>query len=115
MDALFDHAGQAYAWLDRPSGRIMDLRGRHIAFVEADSVYNWRGRHVGWWHGDHIRNQSGKLAVFVRSAAGLKVATPSLKTPPPKPQPAVTPSKPGLAHRPAKPTAMEGWAAVVPF
>jgi hypothetical protein len=116
MDALYDHSGRVYAWIDRQSGRIVDLKGRHIAFVDMDSVYNWRGRHVAWWHGDHIRNQSGKVAVFLKNAVEMGVDRPSLKPPPPRPPMALTPSKPGMAFRPAKPQpAPPSWAAVVPF
>lgn len=117
MDPLFDASGQVYAWLERAHGRILDLKGRHIAFLEADSIYNWRGRHVAWWHGDHIRNQSGKVAVFLKNAntAVMGVSRPWLKPPPPRPTPAIAPSRPGMAFRPAKPTPEPAWASVVPF
>jgi hypothetical protein len=115
MEPLYDRSGHVHGWIDRQSDRIINLRGRHVAFVEGDSVYNWRGQHVGSWHDDHIRNHTGQVAVFLRGASGLGPAIPALAAVPARPAIAAVPARPALNARPARPSRSTSWAAMVPF
>ena len=68
MEPLYDQSGEVYSWITRQTGRIVDLLGRHVAFVEGENVYNWGGQHIGWWQKRHIRNHDGDVALFLHRA-----------------------------------------------
>jgi hypothetical protein len=40
MEPLYDQSGDVHGWINQATGRIVNLRGQHVAFVEGDSVYN---------------------------------------------------------------------------
>jgi hypothetical protein len=110
MDALYDKSGKVTAWYDRPNGDIVDLSGRHIAFVDGDSVYNYSGSHVGWWQNGHIRDSSGAVAVFTKGASGLGLYPPYLSYPPYQPYKSFRPYRPFKAFKPYKPYLTSNWS-----
>ena len=114
MEALYDSSGGVYAWLDE-RGRIIGLRGDHLAFIDGDSVYNWRGQHVGWWRDGHIRDSSGAVAVFTAGATNLGVVKPVKAVKPVKPVKAVAPVKPVKAVKPVRPVKQLSWSRNIPF
>lgn len=114
MEALYDKSGRVFAWLDE-RGRIIGLRGNHLAFIDGDSVYNWRGQHVGWWQDGHIRDNSGAVAVFTADASNLGVVKPVKGVKPVKPVKAVPPVKPVKAVKPIRPIKRLSWAQKMPF
>lgn len=115
MEPIYDAKGKVYGWVDRQTGRIINLRGKHVAFVDGDSVFSWNGKHIGWWQNDHIRNQSGQVAVFLRGASGLGPAIPALAATPARPAIAAVPARPALSARPARSARKTSWAPLVPF
>ena len=106
FEPLHARSGEVYAWLDRGTGRIIGVRGAHLAFINGDGVYNWRGQHVGWWHDDHIRDQAGRVALFLRRAKGLGPVLPRI---------APAPRKPDCLEGPAKAEPISAWTPAAPF
>ncbi len=114
MEALYDRSGRVYAWLDE-NGRIISLRGNHLAFIDDDSVYNWRGKHIGWWRYGHIRESSGAVAVFTADATNLGVVRPVRQVKPVKPVKAIAPVRPVKSVKPVRPVRKLAWAQSIPF
>jgi hypothetical protein len=114
MEALYDHSGRVYAWLDE-GRRIIGLRGNHLAFIEGDSVYTWKGQHIGWWGDDHIRDKTGAVAVFTATAINLGLVKPVKAVRPVQPVKAVIPVKPMKAVKPVKPVKRLSWSRSMPF
>jgi hypothetical protein len=115
FEPLHARSGEVYAWLDRGAGRIIGVRGAHLAFINGDGVYNWRGQHVGWWQDDHIRDQSGRVALFLRRAKGLGPVLPRIASAPRRPIVAPVPRKPDCLQGPAKAEPSSAWTPAVPF
>jgi hypothetical protein len=114
MTALYDDSGSVAAWLHE-SGRIYDLDGQNLAFVDGDSVYDWSGNHIGWWQDGHIRDSVGAVAYFTTEAKNLGVFTPFRGFSPFQPFLAFTPFKPFLATKPFRPFNMAAWSSDLPF
>ncbi|WP_376788216.1 4-fold beta flower protein [Phenylobacterium montanum] len=115
MEPLYGRSGEVYAWLEVETGRIISLRGKHIAFLGGDSVYSWSGRHLAWWYGDHARDHGGKVVVFTRRARGLGPVLPILGAMPARPQVAAVPPRPARGSKPGQPEASKSWAQEMPF
>lgn len=115
MTPLYDQNGRVYAWLQDDSGRILSLRGQHLAFIVNDSVYDWSGHHIGWWADGHMRDGHGAVVVFTREASGLGVGRPGLAGTPGRPGIAGIPGRPGLAGRPGRPGRLGAWTSKMPF
>lgn len=115
MEPLYNQKGQVYAWLDEVSGRIISLRGQHVAFLNGSNVYNWKGAHIGWWENGHMRDHRGAVVVFKRDATNLIVGRPGLGGAPGRPGIAGVPGKPGLSGVPGRPGNAGAWAAHMPF
>ena len=115
MDALYQSTGAVYAWLDQSSGRILDLRGQNLAFVDGDSVYAWSGQHIGWWGDGHIRDHSGAVAVFTAGATKLGVVPPVKAVKPVQPVKSVVPVRPVKSVKPVRPIRQLTWAGRIPF
>lgn len=115
MEPLYGRSGEVYAWLEVETGRIINTRGKHLAFLGGDSVYSWSGRHVAWWHGDHARDHDGKVIVFTRRARGLGPVLPALGALPARPQLAAVPPKPTRGTKPGQPGISKSWALTLPF
>lgn len=114
MEALYNRSGRVYAWLD-DRGRIISLRGKHLAFIHDNSVYSWRGRHIGWWRDGHIRDSAGAVAVFTADATNLGLVKPVRHVKPVKPVKAVAPVKPVRAVKSVRPVRRIAWAENIPF
>lgn len=100
-EPLYDRNGRVAGFiLDR--SRIVAPRGRSVAWVRGNSIYDYRGLHLGWWEGDHIRDQSGQLMYWLRGAStGLVHPIPQIPPIPGIPEieqirpiPAIPPMKP---------------------
>jgi len=115
FEPLHAKSGEVYAWLDRDNGRIIGVRGGHMAFINGDAIYNWRGQHVGWWEDDHIRDAEGRVALFLRRAKGLGPVMPRIASAPRKPIVAHVPIKPPCAPKPVKADRAAVWAPTAPF
>ncbi|MDN7865052.1 hypothetical protein QZM19_16810 [Burkholderia multivorans] len=115
MLALYQKNGAVYAWLDETSGRILDLRGKNLAFVDGDSVYGWNGRHIGWWQDGHIRDQNGAVAMFTDVASNLGVVAPVKAVRPVQPIKSIAPIRPVKSVKPIRPVRQLSWAAKMPF
>jgi hypothetical protein len=115
MEALYNRNGQVYAWLDSSDGRIFDLRGRNLAFVDGDSVWDWKGKHIAWWRGDHIRDRNGAIALFTGDAENLGVFKPFLAFKPFEPFQQFAPFKPFLEFKPFARFDQWTWSSKPPF
>jgi len=115
MEALYGQSGKVYAWLEPETGRIISLRGIHLAFIEGDSVYAWDGRHIGWWLNGCVRDASGAVAVFTQDAGSIGVIKPVKGVKPVKPVKAVAPVKPVKKVKPVKPIKRLAWSTEMPF
>jgi hypothetical protein len=115
MEPLYGQRGQVYAWLQSDTGRIISLRGQHLAFIVRDNVYNWRGQHIGWWDNGHMRDRRGAVVVFTQEATHLIVGRPGLGGTPGIPGIAGVPGKPGLAGVPGRPGNVGAWSKELPF
>ncbi|WP_438346812.1 4-fold beta flower protein [Methylorubrum populi] len=115
MEPLYGQNGQVYAWLQRDTGRIISLRGQHLAFMRNANVYDWQGRHIGWWEHEHMRDHRGAVVVFARNATNLIVGRPGLGGTPGTPGIAGVPGTPGLAGTPGRPGKAGSWANPLPF
>jgi hypothetical protein len=115
MEPLYGRSGDVYAWLEAETGRIINLRGKHIAFLGGDSVYSWSGKHLAWWYGDHVRDHSGRVVVFTRRAKGLGPVLPALSSMPPRPAIAPVPPKPTRGTKPGQPEISKSWTLEMPF
>ncbi len=111
MDALYNRHGQVAAWLDRVECQIVDLSGKHVAFVDGDSVYDYSGSHVGWWRKDHIRDSRGAVGLYTSSSANLGVTKPYLAYAPFPPLKAFAPFKPFKAFKPFRPYDQWSWSS----
>jgi hypothetical protein len=114
MTALYDQSGAAYAWLHK-SGKIYDLAGQNLAFIEGDSIYSWSGDHIGWWQDGHGRDSHGAVAFFTANATNLDVLTPFRQFAPFKPFTTFAPFKPFLAAKPFRSSQMSAWSNKLPF
>lgn len=115
MEALYDQRGQVYAWLQEDSGRIISLRGEHVAFIDGDNVYNCHGQHLGWWDHGHMRDRHGAVVVFTSRATGMIVGRPGLAGRPGVPGIAGMPGRPGLTGVPGRPRNAGVWTSRMPF
>lgn len=115
MEPLYDRSGQVYGWLDKAAGRIMDRRGRHVAHISDDNVYDYRGRHLGWWDRDHLRDRNGAVALYERDAAGLGVSQPFPAFAPLPPMPTFPPLPALPALPPLRPFNRMAWSGQMPF
>jgi hypothetical protein len=115
FEPMHARSGEVYAWLDRTAGRIIGVRGGHLAFINGDSIYNWRGQHAGWWEDDHVRDQSGRVALFLRRAKDLGPVLPRIAAAPRRPIVAPVPARPPCAAKPARAERAAAWAPAVPF
>ena len=116
LEALYNQSGDVYAWLDMSRRDIVDRRGKPLAFIDGDSVYNQQGRHIGWWQNWHIRDGSGAVVLFTKLATSLGVARPAEATRPAQPVIVIAPPPhrtPGF--RPLRPPAASTWSTSVPF
>jgi hypothetical protein len=115
MEPLYDQTGQVHRWINRPIGRIVNLSGQHMAFVEDGNVYNWNGQHIGWWQERHLRNHAGEVALFLRNASSFGLTRPILDTTPRQPVAEAIPPQPVRAPAPTRSPRQLAWAQVMPF
>ena len=115
MEPLYDQSGEVYSWMTRQTGRIVDLLGRHVAFVEGENVYNWSGQHIGWWQKQHIRNHDGDVAVFLHRARDFGLIRPVLAMAPRQPTAQPIPTQPVRAPPLTKAACRLAWAQSMPF
>jgi hypothetical protein len=114
MEALYNRNGHVHAWLHE-TGKIYDLYGRNLAFVDGNSVYTWNGAHIAWWADGHIRDQSGAVALFTADATNLGVARPMRALRPLRPLRALSPLRPLKAMKPMRPTRVAAWSYRMPL
>jgi hypothetical protein len=115
MEALHDQSGGVYCWFDQGSGRIISLRGKNLAFVDGDSVYDWGGQHIGWWQDGHIRDRQGAVALFTADAGSLGVVKPVRAVRPVSPVKPVAPVRPVKQVKPVKTVKKLAWSSQMPF
>lgn len=109
MRPLYDKRGGVIAFLGE-NNRIVDLRGRSIAWIRDDNVYNYNGRHLGWWLRDHMRGPDGGVMVWLRGASpGVMLPIPRL--PPMPPLPELEPLRPLPNLPPLRPMRSLSWSA----
>ena len=48
MIPLHSKKGQVVAFLAE-GGRIVSLKGKSLAWISGENVYNYTGDHLGWW------------------------------------------------------------------
>jgi hypothetical protein len=114
MQALYDSSGAVYAWLHE-SGKIYDLSGQNVAFVDGDSVYDWNGSHIGWWQDGHIRDHQGAAALFTADSQNVGILKPLRQLRPLQPLRQLSPMKPFKAFKPFKPFKQMAWSERIPF
>jgi len=115
LEPLYNETGDVYAWLDVPRHDIVDRRGKLLAFIDGDSVYNQRGQHIGWWQNWHIRDASGAVALFTKLATSLGVTKPAASARPRQPVIVITAARRMPGFRPLRPPAASVWSTSVPF
>ena len=115
MEALYDRKGNIHAWLDVDLGNILDLNGRHVAFLADGSVYDWKGRHIGWWNDGCVRDAANAIAYFTTEALDIGVLRPVKHVRPVQPIEAVAPVRPVERVEPVKPVGRAIWSNQPPF
>lgn len=108
MNPLYDSRGKVIAFL-RDNRRIIDLRGKSLAWIRGDDVYDYRGQHLGWWIRDHMRGPDGGVIVWLRGASpGVMLPLPNL--PPLPPLPELEPLRPLPSLPPLRPLNTMNWS-----
>ena len=115
MEALYDQSGKVHAWLDTERENILSLKGKHLAVLSDESVYDWRGHHIGWWLDGCIRDASNAAAYFIADAGSFGVVKPVKQVRPVQPVKAVAPVRPVRAVKPVRPVKRLAWSQHPPF
>lgn len=109
MTALYGKKGQAVAFL-ADEGRVISLKGRSLAWVSGENIYNYTGDHIGWWADEHLRGPDGGVLAWHKGSTNLGVTPPDPATTPNPPIVSTEPERPTPNTPPFKPTNKWGWS-----
>jgi hypothetical protein len=70
MDSVFGRSGNIIAW--PKDADIYDLRGAHLATINAGNVHGHRGQHLGVLTNGFFRNHRGGTMAFCEAPAGCR-------------------------------------------
>lgn len=104
---LFGKKGQAVAFLVEGQG-IISLKGKRLAWISGENVYNYAGDHLGWWIEGNLIGPDGGVMAWQTRAAGVTLPYPVLPSSVPTPSP--EPPRPVPAVPPIKPPDKFGWS-----
>jgi len=109
MSPLYGKKGQVVAFL-AGGGRIVSLKGKSLAWISGENVYNYMGYHLGWWVNGHLIGPDGGLMAWQTRTADLGVTLPDPVPPPTTPPtPSPEPTRPMPSTPPLRPDKL-GWS-----
>jgi hypothetical protein len=106
---LYGKKGQVVAFL-ADGQRIISLRGKSLAWISGENVYNYNGDHLGWWVDGNLIGPEGGLMAWQTHTAYLGVTLPYPAVPPTPPTPSPEPPRPVPSMPPFKPHDKLGWS-----
>jgi hypothetical protein len=102
MTPLHGKKGQVLAFL-ADGERIVSLKGKSLAWISGENVYNYVGDHIGWWDDGFLLGPDGGVMAWQARVASIRVnlpyplpaTTPPVASPEPvRPLPSPPPTKP---------------------
>ena len=57
-------------------GRIVSLKGKSLAWISGENVYNYTGNHLGWWTDGNLIGPDGRLMAWQTRTAYFGVTRP---------------------------------------
>jgi hypothetical protein len=107
---LYGKKGQAVVFF-ADEDRIITLKGKSLAWISGEHVYNYAGDHIGWWVDGNLMGPDGGLMAWQTRTPYLGVTLPYPSEPPDSPVPSTEPIRPTPSIPPFKPTDKIGWSA----
>ena len=101
MTPLHGKKGQAVAFL-ADGGRIVSLKGKSLAWISGENVYNYTGDHLGWWVDGNLIGPDGGVMAWQTRTANLRVTLPYPVPPPNPPVASPEPARPAPRTAPSK-------------
>ena len=101
MTPLHGRKGQVVAFL-ADGGRIVSLKGKSLAWISGENVYNYTGDHLGWWVDGNLIGPDGGVMAWQTRTADLRVTLPYPAPPPTPPVPGPEPARPAPSTPPSK-------------
>ncbi len=108
---LYDHKGQAIAYVDEDGESIYLYGGQPVAFLSDDSIFAYSGKHLGWLDHGWVRDHAGQCVFFTDEASGGPVQ-PIRAVRPVRGVRGVRPVRGVMAARPVKPVSGVSWSTL---
>ena len=109
MTALHGKKGQVMAFL-ADGGRIVSLKGKSLAWISGENVYNYAGHHLGWWADGFLLGPDGGVIAWQARVANIRVSLPYPQPPPAPPIASPEPGRPVPSNPPVKPPDKLDWS-----
>ncbi len=106
---LYGKKGQVVAFL-ADGQRIISLRGKSLAWISGENVYNYNGDHLGWWIEGNLIGPDGGVMAWQTHTVGRGVTLPYPVPPSTPPIPSPEPPRPEPSIPPIKPSNELGWS-----
>jgi hypothetical protein len=109
MTPLHGRKGQVVAFL-ADSERIISLKGKSLAWISGENVYNYTGDHLGWWVDGCLIGRDGGVMAWQTRNANLRIKLPYPVPPPTPPVASPEPGRPVPSSPPFKPPNKLDWS-----
>jgi hypothetical protein len=109
MTPLHEKKGQVVAFL-ADGGRLVSLKGKSLAWISGENVYNYTGDHLGWWADGNLIGPDGGIMAWQTRTANVGVTLPYPAPPPTPPVPSPEPTRPVPGTPPFKPPDNLAWS-----
>ena len=109
MTPLHGRKGQVVAFL-AGDDRIVSLRGKSLAWISGENVYNYTGDHLGWWVDGYLMGPDGGVIAWQTRYANPGITLPYPAPPPNPPAPHPEPPRPAPSAPPPKPQGKLNWS-----
>jgi len=109
MTPLHGKKGQVVAFL-ADGGRIVSLKGKSLAWISGENVYNYTGDHLGWWADGFLLGPDGGVMAWQTREGNRRVNLPHPHPPPTPPLASPEPARPALKDPPFKPADKLDWS-----
>jgi hypothetical protein len=106
---LYGKKGQVVAFLV-DGQRIVSLKGKSLAWISGENVYNYTGDHLGWWAEGNLIGPDGGVMAWQTRTANLRVTLPYPAAPTIPPTPSPEPTRPVPKPPPFKAPDKLGWS-----
>jgi hypothetical protein len=101
MMPLHGKKGQVLAFLAE-GGRIVSLKGKSLAWISGENVYNYTGDHLGWWADGYLLEPDGGVMAWQTRSTNLGATLPYAAPPPTPPVASPEPARPVPSAPPFK-------------